>query len=197
MPDVYRDWDATYTRGTTPWDMGLAEDALVKFVESGLIKPCRTLELGCGHGNDAIFLAQKGFDVTAVDISKNAIVQAKERASRAKVSCTFIAEDATDLKSIIGTFSFVYDRACFHFVHQERRDLYLKMLRTFLEPGGYFLLIVSSNKDAVQGPYQFSEKDIERLFEKDFNILRIELITLEQHKERPTPYLCVMKRKQL
>ena len=195
MPDIKRDWEKVYEAKVTPWDVGQPEDALVEFIDSSVVKPCRVLEIGCGNGNDAIFLAKKGFDVTAIDISKRAIEIAKERAKKANVKCNFIAEDATNLKSVSGKFDFVYDRACFHFIPEQKRGEYVQTVKKFLINGGYFFLIVSSDKDTVKGPYQFSKEDIEKIFGNDFDIIDIQLVTLKQHKENPTPYVCTMKRK--
>ena len=57
------------------------------------------MESGCGYGNDAIFLAKQGFDVTAVEIAKLAIEKAKERAKNSGVVCTFLVEHASNLQS--------------------------------------------------------------------------------------------------
>jgi len=195
MPDVNRNWEKVYESKATPWDVEQAEDVLVKLINSNFIKPCRVLEIGCGAGNDAIFMAKKGFDVTAIDISKRAIEEAKNRAEKAGFHCKFLAEDITELKSVSGEFDFVYDRACFHFIPKEKREKYIQAVKKLLVKNGYFALIVSSEKDAVKGPYQFSKDDIKQLFGKDFDILEIKLITLQQHKEKPTPYFCLMKRK--
>lgn len=195
MPDIDRDWEKVYEQEATPWDAGQPEDALVKFIKDGFVKPCRVLEIGCGNGNDAIFLAQKGFDVTAIDISKRAIEEAKKRAERTGVHCNFLVENILELKFVSGKFGFVYDRGCFHFVPEEKRDRYAKIVKQFLLKDGYFLLIASSDKDTVTGPYSFSKEDIRKIFRNDFDILDIHLIILKQHKEKPTPYLCVMKRK--
>lgn len=195
MANIDRDWEKVYESNATPWDVGKPEDALVEFINNGFVKPCRVLEIGCGNGNDAIFLAKKGFDVTAIDISKRAITEAKGRTEKAGVRCSFFAEDITELKSVSGKFGFVYDRACFHFIPEEKRGKYIKTVKEFLLKDGYFLLIVSSDKDAVKGPYIFSKEDIRKIFGNDFNILDIRLITLKQHKEKPTPYLCTMKNK--
>ena len=50
-----------------PWNSETPPEALVTLVESGKIRPCRTVDLGCGAGNYAIFLADLGFDVTGID----------------------------------------------------------------------------------------------------------------------------------
>ena len=195
MPDVYRDWDTVYKHRATPWDVEEAEDALVALIKKGVIKPCRALEFGCGHGNDSIFLAKSGFSVTAIDISKRAIGEAKRRAERTGVNVNFIASDVTDLKGLQETFDFLYDRACFHFIPEEKRESYLKNARRLLRSGGYYVLMVSSDVETPKGPYQFSKEEIRRIFGKDFDILDLRLITLEKHLAKPTPYFCLMRRK--
>ena len=51
-----------------PWDIG-PRDELVRLVENRSIQPGRAIDLGCGTGANAIFLAQYGFEVTGVDIT--------------------------------------------------------------------------------------------------------------------------------
>lgn len=193
--DVYRDWEDVYAKKSTPWDVNQPEDELVRFVERKVISPCKVLELGCGHGNDAIFLAKNGFKVTAIDISEKAIMEAKRRAKEADVRINFLVEDASQLSTLKDTFQFIYDRACFHFIHEEKRTGYLTNIKRLLEKDGYYILIVSSDQERVKGPYQFSKEDIKHIFGSDFEILELRLIKLQQHKEKPTPYFCVMRKK--
>ena len=80
------DWDDNYKEGDTPWDSGFTEAMLVEAVESALLKPQgRTLEIGCGTGTNALYLAKAGFDVVAVDLSDTAIEKAKSRNSHPKI----------------------------------------------------------------------------------------------------------------
>ena len=72
-----------------PWNIETAPDALVELVESGRVKPCKTIDLGCGTGNYAIYLASIGFDVTGIDISQTAIEIARENAEKKDVKCNF------------------------------------------------------------------------------------------------------------
>jgi methyl halide transferase len=67
-------WDADY-RGNQPplWDVGRPSGDLVGAVESGTFRPGRVVELGCGSGTDAVYLAGRGFDVTAIDIAPTAL----------------------------------------------------------------------------------------------------------------------------
>ena len=67
-----------------PWEIGPREE-LVRLVENRRITPCRAIDLGCGTGSNAIFLAQHGFDVTGIDYAASAIEKAKRKADAAKV----------------------------------------------------------------------------------------------------------------
>ena len=63
-----------------PWNIVSPPQALVELIESGEIQPCKTIDLGCGAGNYAIYLASVGFEVTGVDISPSAIGLAEANA---------------------------------------------------------------------------------------------------------------------
>ncbi|MBI2917490.1 MAG: methyltransferase domain-containing protein [Chloroflexi bacterium] len=75
-------YDLWYRFGKTPWEIGPREE-LVQLVESGRIPPCRTIDLGCGTGDNAVFLAQHGFEVTGVDYAPSSIAKAKRKAGAA------------------------------------------------------------------------------------------------------------------
>ena len=78
--------------------------------KSGRVRPCKTIDLGCGAGNYAIYLASVGFDVTGVDISPSAIALAQASAERKGVTCRFVAADILGgLDEISETFEFAYD----------------------------------------------------------------------------------------
>jgi 2-polyprenyl-3-methyl-5-hydroxy-6-metoxy-1,4-benzoquinol methylase len=65
-------WQQIYSEtppADIPWNIEIPPKALVGLVESGRMQPCKTIDLGCGAGNYAIYLASAGFDVTGVDIS--------------------------------------------------------------------------------------------------------------------------------
>ena len=57
LPAKHVDWEAIYRLGTPPWETGGPTAELVRLVEEKTLRPARTLELGCGTGADAIYLA--------------------------------------------------------------------------------------------------------------------------------------------
>ena len=73
-------WDTHY-KSVSPESSGKPSSALVAFVESR--RPGNALELGCGKGDDAIWLARQGWRVTAADVSETALGYAEANARRA------------------------------------------------------------------------------------------------------------------
>ena len=183
-------WDKIYQEGKTPWDLRRAEPYLVNLT----IPPCRMLDIGCGPGNESISMAKKGFDVTGIDISHAAIKQANDSAHAENVNIHFIRSNFLEFETN-KSFDFALDRACFHFFDEKERNQYIEKIAKLLRSGGTFLLFVSSDQETPKGPFQFSESDIRQLFSAYFTITKIELVTLENHAERPMPYVCTMTRK--
>ncbi len=140
-------WDADYRASHPPiWDIGHAADELKRVVASGQIRACRALDLCCGSGNDAIYLARQGFDVTAMDVAPTALQQAQEKARRAGVSVHWLLADVL-APPPIAPFDFLYDRGCYHVVRDQNLTAYLETLRVLSHPGTQFLLLASKRGD--------------------------------------------------
>jgi SAM-dependent methyltransferase len=122
-----------------PWEAGPRE-ALVDLVESGRIAPCRAIDLGCGTGSNAIFLAQHGFDVTGIDFAAPAIEKARRRADAAGVSVRFVVDDLTDLRKVTGPFDLLVDYGALDDLRPLDRDLYVRNVLPLARPGSRYLL---------------------------------------------------------
>ena len=73
-----------------PWNIEIPQDVFVEIVDSGKVKPCKTIDLGCGTGNYSIYLASLGFEVTGIDISTTAIEIAKKTQRRKGPNLIFL-----------------------------------------------------------------------------------------------------------
>src|ERR1700746_1981922 len=82
-------WDESYASGQAPWDTGHPAPLLVEFVTSGGVAPGRTLEIGAGTGTNAIWLAERGFDVVGIDIWSHAFEKANAKLNGRALSCRF------------------------------------------------------------------------------------------------------------
>lgn len=137
-----------------PWDSGEPTSVLVRLVESGEVKPGRAIDLGCGTGTNAIYLAQHGFEVTGVDLAPRAIAKAQRKAQAAGVQVRWLVGDVTALPADLGPFDFALDIGCFHSLPLEMRRAYVKTLRRVLAPDGRYLLwcfLREDHRDARRG----------------------------------------------
>ncbi len=128
-----------YRHFRMPWDGGPRSE-LVELVESGRITAGRAIDLGCGTGSNAVFLAQHGFDVTGVDFAEAAIDKARAKADAAGVRVDFIIDDLTSLRRVSGTFDFLVDYGALDDLRDRDRDLYVHSVVPLAHPDSRFLL---------------------------------------------------------
>jgi SAM-dependent methyltransferase len=132
-------YDAWYRWGTPPW-VGAARDELVGLVGAGRIRPGRAIDLGCGVGDNAVFLARHGFDVTGVDFAPSAVRRARAKAREAGVPAVFRVADLTRLDRDLGTFDLLVDYGTLDDLGPAERDAYVARVVPLARPGGQFLL---------------------------------------------------------
>jgi SAM-dependent methyltransferase len=150
-PKTSKEWDARYQSGETPWDSQLPSRELIRVLTEAEIAPCRTLELGCGAGTNAVYLAKNGFDVTAVDMAPTALDQARRNADSARVDLELIEADICDIPAPHNPFEFVFDRGCFHCVRSEKLDAYLQTLARVAAPGARVLILTGNANEVSEG----------------------------------------------
>lgn len=141
------EWEKRYEQKRTPWDTGRPDSHLVQLIATWPNTGGRVLEIGCGSGTNAVWLAGRGFQVTGMDISSGAIELAKQRAEQSGAECCFIADDFL-ARQANGTFELLFDRGCFHCMGtDERRNLFVSHAAACLEPGGlWFSLLGNSDQ---------------------------------------------------
>lgn len=143
-------WDRAYRDGRTPpWDSGIVAADLRKAVENGDIQPCRTAVLGCGSGTNSIYLAEKGFDVTAIDVAPTALSIARRKADEADVEVNWMLADVLKLPEL-EPFDFIFDRGCYHNVRYVDATGFVNSLAG-LSHEGTRCLILSLNRDSPPG----------------------------------------------
>jgi SAM-dependent methyltransferase len=117
-------YDTWYRYGTPPWGVTPSPD-LVALVESGRLSPCRTIDIGCGTGVTSIYLASRGFDVTAVDFAPSAVDRARVGAAAANVTARFLVDDITAPTRIPDGFELLVDHGTFDDLTHAARTKYV------------------------------------------------------------------------
>ena len=131
-------WDAHHTRHAEVWS---GRPNAVLEAEAGDLRPGRALDLGCGEGADAVWLARRGWRVTGVDVSQVALARAAARAEAADVAGRTTWE-RHDLGESFPAGSF--DLVTAHYLHSPlpaRRAVALERMVHAVAPGGTLLVV--------------------------------------------------------
>ncbi|MFF6823118.1 methyltransferase domain-containing protein [Streptomyces longwoodensis] len=148
-------WDDFYADRSrpVPFFADKPDENLVSALDRGLVPARgRALDLGCGPGRNALYLASRGFAVDAVDLSAAAVSWARERAAGTGADVRFLCGDAFALESELpGPYDLVHDSGCFHHLPPHRRISYLALLERTLAPGGHFTLTCFAAGDGGMG----------------------------------------------
>ncbi len=155
-----------YCEGADPGVM----DAVRRFCPS----QGRVLDLGTGPGTMAIEFAKTGYTVVATDLSPSAIEMARKNAGTLEGKIEFVVDDILD-SALLGPFSFIHDRGCFHVFDPYQRPLYREKVSSLLKEKGILLLKTFSSKEPRDdGPYRYTIEELRSFFAKDFIILHWE-----------------------
>ncbi|RAZ81276.1 class I SAM-dependent methyltransferase [Planococcus halotolerans] len=135
-----RFWNEFYANRAKgiPFFVNKPDENLVDYFNKGVFQPGNVLELGSGPGRNAIYFAEQGCKVNAVDLSQKSIDWAKERAEERNLKINFIQNNIFDVQIDEGTYDIVYDSGCFHHIAPHRRNNYIELVEKALKPGGHF-----------------------------------------------------------
>jgi 2-polyprenyl-3-methyl-5-hydroxy-6-metoxy-1,4-benzoquinol methylase len=131
------------------------------------------LDLGTGPGTQAMALAERGFKVTATDISDTAVSKALSQAQAKELDIDFRQDDILN-SNLDQEFDFVFDRGCFHVFHPQQRQDYVRVVARLIKPRGYlFLKCFSHLETRDSGPYRFTPEEIKEIFSSRFNVISV------------------------
>jgi SAM-dependent methyltransferase len=138
---------------------------LVELVAAGGLPPGATaLDVGCGSGLEAVYLARAGCRVIGVDSSRPALALARERAGAAGVALDLRHGSALALPVDPAAIDLALDRGCLHGIDREDRPAYAAEIARVLRPGGLLLLRGAREDDEEQGVLGFDAAELDALF---------------------------------
>jgi 2-polyprenyl-3-methyl-5-hydroxy-6-metoxy-1,4-benzoquinol methylase len=164
-------YDSAYRFSMANWDNGQIPGQLARMVDGDHTRG-RALDLGCGTGTQAVYLAKHGWTVVGVDLAPKAIEQARAKATQAGAAVDFRVEDVTHLDSLVDPFDLVLDLGCFHGLDAPQRFLYVQNLVRLTIPGSSSLLYALDR----HGPFgvEARAEEVRKLFAPHFTIGRVE-----------------------
>ncbi|MFC0215606.1 class I SAM-dependent methyltransferase [Paenibacillus chartarius] len=186
-------WDKFYQDRTKdiPFFIDAPDENLVAYFEEGWLAPGKALELGCGPGRNAIYMAGQGCSVDAIDLSAEAIRWAEERAADSGLPVSFRCGDVFEVELEDGAYDLAYDSGLLHHLLPHRRMQYVELLARKLKSGGRLGLVCfapgfedagcpGERPDAqvyralsMQGGMAYSRERLELILSRHFELIDI------------------------
>lgn len=176
-----------YESCSIPWDHTDPPPEVI--AQAAQLPVGRALDLGCGFGRAAIYLAQLGWQVDGVDFVDQAIQVAKVRAAQAGVSdrAHFFHSPVTQLDFLQDYYDFTLDVGCAHGLTLDELRGYHQQLLRLLKPGAIFLLFAHLNEEADEGEEQnwMDETYLRSLFADGFHLEKAEYGQTQVNDQAP------------
>jgi cyclopropane fatty-acyl-phospholipid synthase-like methyltransferase len=147
--------------GAAPWDIGRPQTPLVEAADR-VVSP--VLDAGCGTGDAALFLAERGHKVVGIDFVEEAVRRAKQKAAERNLAVEFAVKDAQTLGEWDERFASVVDSGLFHVFTGDDRRRYVQGLAHVLEPGGRLFLMCGSTEETVAPIPKVSRQELDEAF---------------------------------
>ncbi|MEJ2246457.1 MAG: methyltransferase domain-containing protein [Acidobacteriota bacterium] len=134
-------WEKAYADLDTPAICGGAPSQEIREVALHLPPAARVLDLGCGEGRNALFLAECGFKVTAVDISEAGIRKLDALAREKQFE---ISSEVADMRTyrFQGLFDLIVSHGCLHLVERRSWQQLIPRFKAHTKPGGFNVVVV-------------------------------------------------------
>ncbi len=124
-----------------------------------------------------VYLAQKGFDVTAIDVAPTALNLAHKKAEAADVKVRWLLADVLTPPADLKTFDFIFDRGCYHGVRSNNAQGYVKTVKRLSQPGTHILILAgNANEQRHYGPPRVKEKELRNDFSSAFDFIRLDTV---------------------
>ena len=173
-------WDERYQTGNTPWEIGGPSPELQRVLAEEAVPAGAALDLGCGSGPNSVYLAQRGFQVTGVDVAETALERARERARQRGVTVEFRQENLASGCDLGGPYDFVFDRGCYHILRNLDATAYARSLAAALRPEARMLLLAGNADEPMQpGPPVVTAAALIAEMEPLFRILWLRRVRFE------------------
>jgi SAM-dependent methyltransferase len=167
-------YQVMYRVGFTPWDNEQVPGELTDLVVGPDALPAgRALDIGCGTGTQAVYLAQAGWRVTGIDAVEKPLGKARRRAAAAGVAIDWIRGDVTRLPEtgLEPGFTLFHDRGCYHGLPDAARTAYARGVSAVAAQGATLLVMAFGRNRKLAGPTGTDQTEIVERFAPEWELV--------------------------
>jgi len=190
-------WENSYKTGEMTWDLGEPTPIFKNWIHSQKY-PLTICVLGAGNGWDALYFAEKGHDVTAVDFADSAIANMTYAAKKKKLNLNIVHEDIFKLENIYDAkFDIVLEYTCYCAIHPNKRINYIQIVNKLLKPSGKLVGIlfpIDKMLDDYGPPFGVDINATIIMFSKYFTLVTKEIPTLSVPKRQGREVFIIFKK---
>jgi len=189
------DWQRHYEENDLGWDLGQVAPPFVKLWQEEKLPLGKVLVPGCGRGHEVVFLAENGFDVTAIDFSSGAVTYLKNALKKRNLEGRILHQDFFRLdESHEGVYDLVLEQTFFCAISPKQRRDYVLNVSRILKPGGILVGLFYHTDEQGGPPYNTTREDIEMHFSKKFEIQELDKTSLSAEQRKDKEWLGILKK---
>ncbi|MBI4810294.1 MAG: class I SAM-dependent methyltransferase [Ignavibacteriales bacterium] len=179
--EIIDSFESAY-EGLSGWEIGRPQREIIDLELADSIHG-RVLDVGCGTGENTLYLVKQGYEVIGVDIAVAAIDRARKKALNRGINALFLVHDALNLQQLGLKFDTVIDSGLFHVFSDSARLKYVVSIASVLRSGEtLFMMCFSEHEPEGWGPRRITQKEILETFGEHFQIVNIRRAKFETNR---------------
>lgn len=190
------DWERHYETNDLRWDLGGVAPPFERLWKERKISPCKAIIPGCGRGHEAIFLAERGFQITAVDYTQGAIDSLEKALTKKNLTVEVLRQDFFELGSYYNDkFDLMLENTFFCAINPSMRQKYVLTAGRILKSGAFFVGLFYETDKEGGPPFNTRKRDIEEYFSERFMIETLNKTPHSADQRQGKEWLAVFKKK--
>ncbi|MEK7484238.1 MAG: methyltransferase domain-containing protein [Planctomycetota bacterium] len=191
-------WSVLYQTNQARWDLGTPAPNLQRLIQQNVPKGTRLLVPGCGYGNDALALAEAGYEVFALDFAPEALTVARNRPISSGAKIHWIQGDLFQSRpEWENYFGGWVELTCFCAIPPKRRSEYKQQLKKWLAPRGMFIGLFYIDLPAGGPPFNSTPEELKTLFSEDFYLNHFQLSSDSVERRQGHEWEAILKKKMI
>ena len=190
------DWEHHYETDDLRWDLGEVAPPFVHLWEERKISQCKAIIPGCGRGHEAIFLAERGFQITAVDYTQGAVGLLEKALLKENLSGEVLRQDFFELDSYYNDkFDLMLENTFFCAINPSMRQKYVVTAGRILKSGALLVGLFYETDKEGGPPFNTRKRDIEEHFSERFAIEVLSKTLHSAEQRQGKEWLAIFKKK--